>query len=267
MVAERTRELETARAKAEDASAAKSIFLMTMSHELRTPLTSIISYAELIEEVAREDGRETEAADAATIVGASHHLLTLISEVLDFSKLEAGKVEVENRAFLGSDLFAEIARTMRPVVEGNGSVLAMDVQPLGTLVSDQFRLRQCILNLVSNAAKFTRDGKVSIVVRRDATFGQDAVHIQVCDTGIGMSPDVVERIFEPFKQADETITRMYGGTGLGLAITKKLVTALGGEISVKSAPGEGSTFEIWLPANPAGEAQASRDRSLALANG
>jgi len=262
-VAERTLELEAAKSLAEQANAAKSNFLMTMSHELRTPLTSIISYAELIGEVANEEGRTTEADDAATIVAASHHLLSLISEVLEFSRLEARKVEVVVHPFAPEDLFGEVERAMRPIIEGNQNEFVLDIWPLGTLVTDQFRVRQCILNLLSNAAKFTREGVITLVARPMIWAGQDGVTVQVHDTGIGMSADALGRIFEPFEQVDETVVRNYGGTGLGLSITKHLMTALGGHISVQSEEGVGSTFEMWFPAVLAPLSQSDAAETLA----
>jgi signal transduction histidine kinase len=238
--------------KAEAENQAKSQFLATMSHELRTPLSAITSYAELIRETARDAGRETEAADADVIVEASHHLLTLISEILDFSKLESSQKPFDIAPFQISRLLEEIATATRALAAKNNNILEVNADPgLGDLHSDILRVRQCVLNLVSNAAKFTRDGAIGLSVKSAAYKLTPGVAIEVCDSGIGISPTALATIFEPFKQADETIERRFGGTGLGLAITKELVVRLGGEIGVESTPGRGSTFSIWLPLAPA----------------
>jgi signal transduction histidine kinase len=215
-------------------------------------LSAITSYAELIRETARDAGRETEAADADVIVEASHHLLTLISEILDFSKLESSQKPFEIAPFQISRLLEEIATATRALAAKNNNILEVNADPgLGDLHSDILRVRQCVLNLVSNAAKFTRDGAIGLSVKSAAQKLTPGVAIEVCDSGIGISPTALATIFEPFKQADETIERRFGGTGLGLAITKELVVRLGGEIGVESTPGRGSTFSIWLPLAPA----------------
>jgi len=244
----RTHALEEARAAAESANAAKSRFLATMSHELRTPLTSIVSYAEMIAEVASEEDRQTEQQDAQAIVVASRHLLELISEILDISKMEAGKLVVSKELFELGSLLDEVIQAARPLVERQSNVFRLSLaDDLPAMCSDRSRLRQCLFNLLSNAAKFTKDGQVELSVRRDDREGASGVRFEVRDTGIGIAPTALETLFQPFQQADDSITRRYGGTGLGLAITRQLAEKLGGNVSVTSVEGAGSTFSIWIP--------------------
>lgn len=239
-------------ALAETESRAKSQFLATMSHELRTPLTSIMSYAELIREVAVDENRDSEASDANVILNASKHLLSLISEILDYSKLEAGKLAIQLESFEPAHLLEEIVAEATPLVGQNANQLDFEIfHPLPTLTSDRLRLKQCVLNLVSNAAKFTRDGVISMQARSHEQNGRRGLEITVKDTGIGMSAEVLETLFKPFQQADSSIERRFGGTGLGLAITQQLVTRLEGLIAVQSTEGQGSSFKLWLPNEPA----------------
>lgn len=229
-------------------ASAQSEFLAAMSHELRTPLTSIIAYAEMIEEAANEDGRKTEASDAQVILKASRHLLSLISEILDFSKIEAGKISVQATAVQVPALIDDVRQAVAPVVAQSGNTLHVRTESnIGEVAADLFRLKQCLLNLISNAAKFASMGTISLVARAETRGGVEGVCLTVADAGIGIPPDAVKRLFEPFTQADESIQRRYGGTGLGLAITKQLVLRMGGEIDVKSEVGVGSAFSIWLP--------------------
>lgn len=233
---------------AEARSWAKSQFLASMSHELRTPLTSIISYAEMIAENANDDARAQDQADAVVILDASRHLLALISEILDFSKLEAGAVTLEFSKVDVRCLVGALKQTSAPLFSSNRNTFACRIEDsIGTIETDQMRLRQCLLNLVSNAAKFTHDGAVSLETYLEERGGAVGVRFDVIDTGIGIPADSLKRLFDPFTQADETITRRYGGTGLGLAITKQLAQRLGGTLSVTSEPGVGSTFSLWIP--------------------
>ncbi|MBF0395121.1 MAG: PAS domain-containing sensor histidine kinase, partial [Alphaproteobacteria bacterium] len=234
-------ELQAAKEAAEAASQTKSAFLANMSHELRTPLNAIIGYAELLED---DVTGEEQTGDLKKIQGAGRHLLSLINEILDLSKIEAGRMDIHPEAFPIADLVSEVAVTIRPLVEKNGNRLQVDCAPdAGTMLSDQIRVRQVLFNLLSNAAKFTKDGAVVLVVAREA----DGVLFSVRDTGIGMAPEQMRRLFKEFSQADSSTTRRYGGTGLGLAISKRFAELLGGDITVESRQGLGSTFTVRLP--------------------
>jgi signal transduction histidine kinase len=230
----------------ERANAAKSQFLATMSHELRTPLNAVIGYAEIIRDDL-VDGRAPRQDDAVRIAAAARSLLGLINDVLDLSKIEAGKLEIELAPARLSDIVRTAADLSAHIATANGDRVSITIDPdAEEIVTDAARLRQCMLNLVSNACKFTHDGAIAIRARREGA----RVRIDVADTGIGMSEDQTQRVFEPFQQADSSTTRRYGGTGLGLAITKKLCALLGAEIALQSASGEGTTVTIWLPAAP-----------------
>lgn len=227
--------------RAERADVAKSQFLANMSHELRTPLNAIIGYSELISEESEEAPTRE---DAQRILRSARHLLQLLNEVLDLSKIEAGSMEMMFESCDVAAMAAEVADTMRGVVTARGNKLVISAAPdLAPVHADSFRLRQCLLNLTSNAAKFCENGVITINVRQSA----GCTEIAISDTGIGMTGDQVQRLFQPFTQADATITRKYGGTGLGLSITQRLMRLMGGEIEVTSAPGKGSTFSLVLP--------------------
>lgn len=234
-----------ARVAADGANAAKTQFLATMSHELRTPLNAIIGYAEIIDEDA---GGTNE--DSQRIQRSAHHLLGLISEILDHARLETGKMELKNAPTALLPLFNDVAETARVAATASGNAFVAHCDPeIGAAYLDVMRLRQCMLNLTSNAAKFTRNGRIAISMR--AVDG-DAFVFEVKDTGVGMTDETVSRLFQAFVQADSSITREYGGTGLGLAITKQLMDAMGGAVSVASTPGEGSTFTLTLKRSNAG---------------
>lgn len=253
---------------AEAQSQAKSQFLATMSHELRTPLTSIISYAELIAETAEDDGRLTDQADAKVIVSASKHLLTLISEILDFSKLEANQMALSSNTFAVAGLIANVVHTAAPLIAANNNKFEVQAEHCPTLMnSDEFRLRQCVLNLLSNAGKFTSNGVITLRAYAQTRKGVEGIALEIEDTGVGMPSTVLERLFQPFTQADETISRTYGGTGLGLAITKELVSKLGGTISADSQEGAGSMFRIWAPLGVPARRQESPPLGHAIAAG
>ncbi len=249
MVAERTAELAAATQRAEAANQAKSQFLANMSHELRTPLNAIIGYGEIIAEDVEDDAAQK---DAQRIVAAGQHLLTLINDILDLSKIDAGRIELEPLPFDAAALARDAIETIRPIARE--ATLHLDLADgLGAGVSDAFKLKQCLLNLLSNAVKFSQQGDVTLSVRRERGYGGDMLCFAVRDTGIGMNSDQVARLFQPFMQADASTTRQFGGTGLGLAITQRYAQLLGGDVIVESAPGEGSTFTLRIPAQLEGE--------------
>jgi PAS domain S-box-containing protein len=250
--------LRAARHAAEAASVAKSQFLANMSHELRTPLNAIIGYSELLSEEAGVSDNAAWTEDLGRIRAAGKHLLALINSILDLSKIEAGKAELSISAFdVGETVRAAVA-TIRPMADARGDELVCEIDDgLGTALTDSFKLQQCLLNLLSNACKFTDGGRVTITAARSTREGRDWIEMRVADTGIGMSAEEMSRLFRPFTQADSSITRRFGGTGLGLSITRRLAEMLGGALSVESVAGEGSTFSLSLPAALTPDAEAS----------
>ncbi len=238
---------EKSRTAAEDANRAKSTFLAAMSHELRTPLNAIIGYGEMLAEDASDDGRTKEVEDLQKIVSAGKHLLGLINDILDLEKVDAGKMVVHAENVQVSEIVRDVVSTVKPLVEKNGNKIQVNVETgFGALWADAQKLRQSLLNLLSNASKFTDGGTIVLDVRRD---GQSAA-FAVTDTGIGMTPEQLSRLFQPFVQADSSTSRKYGGTGLGLALTKKFCELMGGSVTVTSREGVGSTFTIRLPLAP-----------------
>lgn len=230
------------------ASQHKSQFLANMSHELRTPLNAIIGVTEMLLEDARDLKRDDEVEPLERVIRAARHLLALINDILDLSKIEAGKMELHLESFPLALLIEDVVKTIQPLAERNGNQLAVDCpSDIGLIRADQTRVRQALLNLISNANKFTERGKVTVSLRRAARNGEEWIEMAVADTGIGMTPEQMGRLFEEFMQADASTTRRFGGTGLGLAISRRFCQMMGGDIEVESEAGRGSTFTIRLP--------------------
>ena len=241
---ENERALAAAKARAEEAALAKSQFIANMSHELRTPLSAVIGYAEMLEEEVGEAEPDEIRADLAKITANARHLLDLINAVLDLSKIEAGRDELYLERVDADALVTTVADTARALVSRGANALVIDVpEPLGEIGSDVVKLRQCLFNLVSNAAKFTQAGTITLSARRTGRM----IRFAVADTGIGMTPEQLDRLFERFVQADSSVTRKYGGSGLGLAITRAFAERLGGTVDVESVAGMGSTFYLEVP--------------------
>ncbi len=244
-------ELEIAMEKAQSANKAKSDFLAKMSHELRTPLNAIIGYSEMLIEEAEDDGLDTYGEDLSKINSSGEHLLTLINDILDLSKIEAGKMELHIEKFKFSDILKQIEATAKPLVEKNkNEFIILNKTKSLTLQNDQTKLRQILFNMLSNAAKFTKNGKITLSVE---TVKTNDIKFDIIDTGIGMSKEQLENVFEEFTQAESSTSKDYGGTGLGLPISKKMAEMMGGKIDAKSSKGEGTTFTITLPVTVKGK--------------
>jgi signal transduction histidine kinase len=240
-------EIQDKNRQLQQASENKSQFVSSMSHELRTPLNAIIGLTEMMVTNAARFGTEKAMEPLQRVNRAGTHLLGLINQVLDLSKIEAGKLELNPQTVQLAPLIDEVAGTARQLAEQNKNRLAVDAPgDLGMLTVDPMRLRQILLNLLSNACKFTKQGEVTLKARRVAD-GRDWIEVAVADSGIGMTPEQQAKLFEEFSQAEASTAQRFGGTGLGLAITRKLARMMGGDVTVESTPGQGSTFTVRLP--------------------
>lgn len=243
------RELEAARDEAIEASQAKSTFLASVSHELRTPLNAIIGYSEMLRDDFAGAGHEHYIPDIERVQMAGRQLLALINDVLDLSKIEAGRMDVEREEFVVSELVDEVASTVQLLARKNGNTFHAEVESEEgeTMCSDGPKIRQVLLNLLSNACKFTSEGEITLRVASQRRDDVDGVVWSVSDTGIGMTEEQVERVFDEYAQAESSTRKRFGGTGLGLAISREFCRLMGGVIEVESVAGEGSTFTVWLP--------------------
>ncbi len=251
---------ESSRRQAEEANRMKSAFLANVSHELRTPLNAIIGYSEMLADDAALDGQIEKEEDLRQILNAGTHLLSLINDLLDISRIEAGRMDIRASEFELSELLREVEPIARQLAlqTGNELVVESPSRPV-TMRTDQQKVRQILLNLLGNASKFTQDGSVRLVVRAARSRGVPSVEFEVTDTGIGMTDEQADKVFASFVQADSSVTRRYGGTGLGLRISQRLAELLGGGISVRTRPNDGSVFTLHLPTHaPGGDADATR---------
>ncbi|HEU4821332.1 MAG TPA: ATP-binding protein, partial [Qipengyuania sp.] len=249
--------LREAMAAAEQASNRKSIFLAKMSHELRTPLNAVIGYTEMLKETWEDRGVEArKSGDLDRIHAAGRHLLALVNDVIDLSSIEANRVALNTEPVEVSKLVSDVIATAEPLARKRDNRLVLNMpEDIGTLELDALKVRQSLLNLLSNAAKFTTKGMIMLTVVRDKSLRGDFLSLEVTDNGIGMSRQGRERIFQNFSQAEQDTVSRFGGTGLGLALTKRFAEMMGGSISVRSEPGLGSSFTILLPAVEAASLQ------------
>ncbi len=242
-------QLMRAREDAEAANRAKSMFLANMSHELRTPLNAIIGYSEILQEDAVDLGYAEITPDLDKINNAGKHLLSIINEILDLSKIEAGRIDIEVQEFQVQDIIDTVGEMVKPLITENNNTLKVEcAKNLGVMKSDLTRLRQILFNFLSNAAKFTEEGEIALRVFRESDIEGDTMVFSVSDTGIGMTKEQLDMVFQPFTQADTSTTRKYGGTGLGLTVNREIARLMGGEVMGKSSPGKGTTFTVRLPA-------------------
>ena len=251
-------DLRLASEAAEAANQAKSTFLANMSHELRTPLNAVILYSELLQEEAEDQGLNEFLPDLEKIRSAGRHLLGLINNILDLSKIEAGKMDLYLETFDLGEVVHDVASTAKPLFDKRHNALTLNLAAdTGGMHADQTKVRQILFNLLSNASKFTENGTITLAVSRHPEGGRPGVEVRVADSGIGMTPEQVGNLFQPFTQADASTTRKYGGTGLGLTIVKRFCELMGGRIDVLSEAGQGTTFTVWLPAEVAPTPTAS----------
>ncbi len=247
-LAQAMKEAENAREAAVLASQTKSSFLANMSHELRTPMNAIIGYSEMLMEEAQDLGEESFSTDLKRIHSAGKHLLGLINDVLDISKIESGKVELYLETFDVTQMVQEVASTIQPLLEKNTNTLKLECPgTIGTIYADGTKIRQSLFNLLSNACKFTDRGTITLNVAKETVEGKGWVSFRVSDTGIGLTPEQIGRLFQAFTQADAGTTKKYGGTGLGLVITRRFCQMMGGDATVESEYGKGSTFILRIP--------------------
>jgi len=243
------RDLARARDEALSASRAKSDFLANMSHELRTPLNAIIGYSELLLEEADDRKESGSSSDLLRIKRSGEHLLSLINDILDLSKIEAGKMELACESFVPIDLIEEVIHTIEPLAKKRNNLLEVSLgSELGQLYADRIKLRQVLINLLSNACKFTENGNIRLTVNRVHDADGDHMKIAIQDTGIGIGEEAQSALFEQFKQVDSSRSRKYEGSGLGLALSRQFCRMMGGDIQLESEPGKGSTFTVVLPA-------------------
>ncbi len=249
----RTAELAQAAVVAQEANKSKSVFLAKMSHELRTPLNAIIGYSEILTEDATDAGNTSAVDDLSKILGAARHLLGLINDILDLSKIEAGRMDLYLETFDLVDLILEVSHTIAPLIEKKHNTLVVQCpEDIGMMNSDATKVKQMLLNLLSNASKFTEKGRITLTVTREKDDKDDWVIISVADSGIGITPEQLGRLFKAFSQADSSTASKFGGTGLGLVISKQFAEMIGGDITVTSESGIGSTFITRLPARVKG---------------
>jgi len=261
-------ELTRAREAAETANRVKSEFLANMSHELRTPLNAVIGYSQMLQEEAKDTGQEDFLPDLAKIENAGKHLLGLINDVLDLSKIEAGRMTMYFEDVNIAGMIAEVRGIIEPLAAKNGNRFVVDCPAsIGAMHTDVTKLKQNLLNLLSNASKFTTKGTIELAVSRGGSGAAETVSFRVTDTGIGMTPEQLGKLFQAFGQADSSTSRKFGGTGLGLAITKHFARMLGGDVEVTSEAGKGSVFTLTLPARAAEAAPAATPEAKPAVSG
>lgn len=261
----RSADLLAAKLLAESANQTKSQFIATMSHELRTPLNAILGYGEMLQEDARDEGRERLARDLGKITSAGSHLLALVNGVLDLSQIEAQRMAITPSVFAIGGVLREVVDDVRSLSEKNGNALRLECpDDIGAMRADRTKVLQVLLNITQNAVKFTQRGEVTVAVERSSgdpgdrgpRAGGEMIVFRISDTGIGIEPDQLKRLFQPFVQADSSMSRRFGGTGLGLSLSRALCRLMSGDITVESEPGRGSIFTITLPAEIPSQSKA-----------